>query len=209
MRYRQIIFDVDGTLIDTKYAVMRSLQDTLKTLTGNTPELDSLVFSLGIPGEDALEKIAIQDIPAAMTLWNKTMDSYRHTISIFAGITEVLDRLSQSGFGLGIVTSETRAELAQDFGRLGLMPYFKTVICAEDAPEHKPSPAPLIKYMELTGADKGQLLFIGDSIYDSRCAAGAGVDFALAGWGCFEDGIKADYYLDKPGSLLPILFPET
>lgn len=205
MRYRQIIFDVDGTLIDTKHAVMQSLQETLHTLTGTAPTLESLTFSLGIPGADALRKIEIADIPAAMTLWENNMEHYRHTVSIFDGIPEVLSQLTQSGYRLGVVTSETRTELAQDFGRLGLNPWFQTIICADDTPEHKPSPAPLFKYMELTKTAPGELLFIGDSSYDTRCAAGAGVDFALAGWGCFEDGLKADYYLKKPSDLLPLL----
>lgn len=205
MRYKQIIFDVDGTLIDTKYTVMQSLQDTLKTLTGDTWALERLTFSLGIPGADALSKIGIADIPSAMALWDKNMETYRHTVCIFDGIPDVLEKLSRTGFGLGVVTSETRAELAQDFGRLGLSPWFQTIICADDTPEHKPSPAPLLKYMELTGTVGSELLFIGDSSYDSRCASGADVDFALAGWGCFENGLKADYYLKKPEDLLSVI----
>ena len=54
MRYRQIVFDVDGTLVDTEQAVICSLQDTLAQMTGQRAEAKELTFALGIPGEDAL-----------------------------------------------------------------------------------------------------------------------------------------------------------
>ncbi len=62
-----------------------------------------------------------------------------------------------------------------------------------------------MKYMELSGAGRRQLLYIGDSEYDSMCAEHAGVDFSLAVWGSSSQKIRADYYLKKPGDLLPIL----
>lgn len=132
------------------------------------------------------------------------METYRHTIHVFPGITQVLDTLLRSGCRLGVVTSETKKELAQDFGRLGLTPYFERIVSASDTVHHKPSPEPLLKYMELTRADSDEILYIGDSIYDSQCARGAHVDFALAGWGCLDRDIDADYCLDTPSDLLPI-----
>lgn len=205
MKYKQIVFDIDGTLIFTKDAVLLSLRDTLGTLTGTVPETDTLTFSLGIPGRDALKKLQVPDLDAGMRLWDENMEIYRYTVRIFPGIMEVLDALSRSGCRTGVVTSESRAELAQDFGRLGLASWFSTIICASDTKEHKPSPAPLLKYMEMTGTSSDELLYIGDSIYDSQCARGAYVDFALAGWGCLDEPIDADYYLGSPRDLLPLL----
>ena len=62
MRYKEIVFDVDGTLIDTEYAVLHSLQDTVCQFTGETPEIESLTFALGITGEDALLRLQIADV---------------------------------------------------------------------------------------------------------------------------------------------------
>ena len=53
MQYKQIVFDVDGTLIDTEYAVLHSLQDTVEYMTGTKPKIEKLIFALGITGEDA------------------------------------------------------------------------------------------------------------------------------------------------------------
>lgn len=56
MRYKHIVFDIDGTLIDTEYAVLHSLQDTLIAVTGINREINELTFALGIPGKNALKK---------------------------------------------------------------------------------------------------------------------------------------------------------
>jgi len=207
MKYKQIVFDVDGTLIDTEHAVLHSLQETIRTVTGNTIELRKLTFALGITGEDALEKLNITDVPFTLALWDRNMKKYSDTVCIFAGIIEVLDNLAQSGYQSGIVTSKTKVEFEHDFNRFGINKYFGTIICADDTAEHKPSPAPLLKYMRISKTNNQELLYIGDSAYDMKCAKNANIDFALAGWGAFSREIKADYCLEKPSDLLSIIIP--
>ncbi|MDE6386550.1 MAG: HAD family hydrolase [Lachnospiraceae bacterium] len=201
-KYSQIVFDVDGTLIDTEYAIIYSLQETILTVTGKKVPLVELTFALGITGEDALKRLDIGDIPTAMDIWVKNMRKYTDTMVVFKGIKELLGRLSEQGCELGIITSRTRKEFGDDFDRLGIRHFFKTIVCADDTTEHKPTPAPLYKYMELTDIDSSRILYIGDSEYDSGCAEGAGVDFALAGWGSHNKEIRAKYYLEAPDDLL-------
>ncbi len=205
MKYKHIIFDVDGTLIDTEYAIIRSLQDLLKARTGKEPDYDTLTFVLGITGEDALKKMGMDDIPALLELWIEQMNTYSSTIGPFKGIAQVLDSLSHMGYKLGIVTSRTRYEFDDDFRHFGIRQYFDTTICADDTKEHKPAPAPLLKYMELENAAPDSLLYIGDSKYDRECAKNAGVDFALALWGYHNAEIQADYYVSNPMDLLSIV----
>ena len=61
MKYKHIVFDIDGTLIDTEYAVLHSLQETIKGLSGREIPCSELRFALGITGTDALKKLAIKD----------------------------------------------------------------------------------------------------------------------------------------------------
>ena len=68
MRYKHIIFDIDGTLIDTEYAVIHSLIKTITKITGNVPQYEDLKFVLGITGKDALKRLKIDDIDSLFSL---------------------------------------------------------------------------------------------------------------------------------------------
>lgn len=78
------------------------------------------------------------------------------------------------------------------------------VVCADATQEHKPTAAPLLKYLELSGTDRNQILYVGDSRYDRECARNAGVDFALAGWGSHLTDIDPEYRPDEPMELISI-----
>lgn len=204
MKYSHIVFDLDGTLIDTERAILPSLRDTLEELTGRHYKELALTFALGITGADALKRLGVADVPAALTLWIEKMHKYEDAVSLFVGVAEALAKLREQRLALGIVTSKTREEFAHDFNRFGIGGYFQTVVCAEDTAEHKPTPAPLLKYMELSGAHRERVLYVGDSIYDSQCAHAAGVDFALALWGTHNPAIPAQHRIQMPGHLLSL-----
>ncbi len=205
MHYTHIAFDVDGTLVDTEYAVLHSLQDTIGTLTGQKPPLEELTFALGITGEDALKRLAVSDIPGTLALWIDYLRQYDDTTALFQGMEETLSALSQKGCRLGVVTSRVRDEFEKEFKRFPVRHYFDTVVCADDTEEHKPTAAPLLKYMELSGSSRSQILYVGDSRYDRECARNAGVDFALAGWGSHLKDCDAAYCLSTPTELTAII----
>ena len=163
MKYKHIVFDIDGTLIDTEYAVLHPLQETIKGLSGREIPCSELRFALGITGTDALKKLEIKDTSYAIELWDKNMRNYTNTIKVFDGITELLKNLLSLDYEMGIVTSKTREEFTHDFCPFGISHYFKTIICADDTQEHKPNAAPILKYVELSKTDHRKVLYIGDS----------------------------------------------
>ena len=183
MGYKQIVFDVDGTLIDTEYVVIHSLQDTIRAINGKIISDKELTFALGITGENALQRLGVSDIASALFMWDKNMEKYRDTITVFHGIKELLETISELKLGIGIVTSKTHEEFRSDFQKFDISSYFETVVCADDTLQHKPEPDPLLKYMEWTKCQANELLYIGDSIYDMQCAKHANVNFGLAKWG--------------------------
>ena len=205
MKYKHIVFDIDGTLIDTEYAVLRSLQETVRVLSGREIPYSELTFALGITGADALKKLDIKNISYAAELWDKNMCKYADTIKVFDGITGLLKNLLSLDYKMGIVTSKTREEFTHDFCQFGISHYFKTIICADDTQEHKPNAAPLLKYVELSKTEHRKVLYIGDSKYDSISAENAGIDFALAVWGSHNKHIRADYFLERPADLLSFI----
>lgn len=207
MKYSEIVFDIDGTLLNTEYSVLQGLQDTLQTLTGRLYPLEELMFSLGIPGLDTLDQLSIPDPVESLKLWNINIKKYEHTVQVYEGIPELVAAVRKAGCGLGIVTSQSYAEYASGFAAYPLSQYFTTVIRADDTTGHKPDPDPLLKYMSLTGAAPEQVLYIGDSIYDMKCAESSGADFALAGWGThLTSAPYASYRPETPADLAKLLF---
>lgn len=205
MKYSHIVFDIDGTLINNAEALLSSLQEVMKEETGQIIPMEQLAFSMGITGEDTLSKLQVKDVDASMKRWIEILANYHHLVSVYDGISEVLEQLKQQGYHLGIVSSKPRAVYKDDFAPLAIAAYFETVICADDTVEHKPTAAPLLKYMEKASASYKEILYIGDSDYDRQCAENAKTDFAAAGWNpqvaaksavCFKHPSELLAYLD-------------
>ena len=78
------------------------------------------------------------------------------------------------------------------------------MVCADDTVRHKPDSEPLLYYLEQTGCQGDELLYIGDSVYDRQCAAGAGTAFGLAGWGA-QPGVSAPLIFSTPQQAAQIL----
>ncbi len=205
MKYTHVVFDVDGTLLDSEDAVLLSFQKALFTIQGKMYPIEELHFALGIPGYDALEQMKVDRIDEILHLWGDLEQKFAYTLKLFDGITPTLSQLKKEKVKLGIITSRTREEFQSAFSPLGLNSYFEHIICAEDSAEHKPNAGPMLKYLELTQADKKEVLYIGDSVYDCDCAKGAGVDFALALWGCrVPEKISPVYALKQPQDILSL-----
>lgn len=210
MKYKHIIFDIDGTMIDTESAVLSSLQITIQKLQYRKIELAELSFALGIPGQVTLKKLGVEDVKSANELWNLNFKECFSSVHSFQGIHSLLSELNNAGVQLGIITSKNRTEYQNDFLPFCLDQYFETVICVEDSSRPKPYPEPMLKYLEITGAKKEDVLYIGDTIYDMQCALNAGVDFGLARWGCRSvKHIYATYYFETPQDVIYTLNKNT
>lgn len=205
MKYNYIAFDIDGTLSDSKDACLQALQDTLRTLTGSSPEKEALMFAMGLPGTVTLEQLKLPDVPAALTLWLENLQAYKDSISLFPGVPELLQELKTRGLSMGVVTSQTLQEYEDGFAHTSIAPYFTILVRAGETLKPKPSPMPLLRFMELANCRPSEVLFVGDQKGDLLCARGAGVDFALAGWGNPDRQMDVDYYLEKPEDLLNYL----
>lgn len=183
IKNKHIVFDIDGTLLDTEYAILHSLQDTLKIVTDHIYSIDELKFVLGITGEDALKQLKINDINKVLKIWDQKLNNYTNYINVFEGIEELLITLKEMGYELGVVTSKDQDEYNNDFLKFDIHKYFNYVVTASETSKHKPSPEPLLKYMEINDLKNTELIYIGDSIYDYQCAQNAKVSFIYAKWG--------------------------
>lgn len=204
--YNYIIFDIDGTILDTETAVLSSLQKLLFEELNRNFSFEDLRFALGIPGEVTLNKLGITNLLESNEKWNRYFKEYFHSVKVFDYIKDTLIKLKEMGVLTGIVTSKTKEEFINDFVPFGLTNYFELIVCADDTEKHKPNPDPILKFIELSGSDKSKTIYVGDTKYDMECAVSAGIDFALALWGAKSStGINANYILKNPKQILELI----
>lgn len=203
LRFTHVVFDVDGTLVDSRMSALGSLQQVVGEYTGMVPPLEDLYFSTGIPGENALRQLGITD-PTALARWRELAGKLAYQITVFPGIVETLERLQDLGCALGIVSSRERGEYADEVTPLGLDPFFPVRVLVEDTERHKPEPEPMLEYLRRTEASPGETLYVGDTIYDMQCARAAGVDFSFATWGAGQAFSGAPHMLWQPDEIIPL-----
>ena len=172
--YTHLVFDIDGTLLNTEQAVLHSLQWALGR-QGIALRTEDLRFALGIPGKDALRRFQLDHPEQVLREWDAKYTEFLQEVTIFDGIIELLGTLRDHGIALGVVTSKTQIELAQDFSALGLDQYFELIVTADDTVGHKPDPEPMLNYLKRSGA-KPKPRFISampTTICNVRCAPDA------------------------------------
>ena len=206
MRYRHVIFDLDGTLIDTEATHSVSLIQTARELMGLEMTMEEAYPFFAIPSADAPVVLGYADVPGFMDLWEKYYRLQWHLSKPFDGALEVVQAVKAAGCGTGVVTSRSRREFGADPNMKTFGQYFDVVTCAGDTPRPKPYPDAVYRYMEISGAVAEDIVFVGDTAMDAACAHSAGLPFACADWGRRGvDDISHEYVFHSADELREIL----
>ncbi len=206
MKYKNIIFDVDGTLINTTTANLLSLQELLLLDGKCHHSIENLAEFDGLPGMYTLKQLGMTNIEEKQKQWIELTSHRKYMFEIYYGVHETLKTLKTAGVNLAIVTSRKKIEISSD-SKLGeLIHYFDIIISSDHTLKHKPDPEPLLYAMESGGYKIDETLYVGDSIYDFQSACAAQITFAKALWGLKKFEIRAqDYAVKQPIELLKIL----
>ncbi|MFC6316113.1 HAD family hydrolase [Lapidilactobacillus achengensis] len=206
---KNVVFDIDGTLIDTERAYMDALLDVLNQQHGWAYTYDQVVTIYGIPGYDGLVQLgfAEKDVPGLLDEWHQTFTKYKELVQVFPGIINTLKTLQEYDVAIGVVTSKNQYDMSVDFKSRGLNDYFTQIVTADDTAKHKPNPEPMLKMLAKSQIPAHETLYIGDTAYDMQCAHGAGVKFALASWGAHDHGQfqEMDYFLSRPAEIIDLV----
>ncbi len=201
-----VLFDLDGTLVDTTELIISSHEHTLaQHYRGpQRPTRREILRNLGRSLPATLREYAAADQAAhAGEAAEQMLQTYRdyqranhdRMIRPFEGIRETLDELARRGYLLGVVTSkmEANARLALDMYDLGgNLPFG---VFHDDTERHKPDPAPLLLAAQKYRLDVSRTAYIGDSIHDMAAGRAAGMRTVAALWGPFP---RADLEVERP-----------
>ncbi len=179
---RNLIFDVDGTLIDSEKMYLLPLQRVLRA-NGYLFQYDELKRVFGITALDALKILKVTDAPKILRAWFAEIQNHKQYASVFPGIKPVLAILHRDpAIRMAIATSKVEAEFHRDITRFGLDDYFDAFVFSNEIKAGKPAPDLVLKGMEKLAANPEETIYIGDTVYDLQAAHAAHVAFGLAGW---------------------------
>lgn len=177
MSFKYIVFDIDGTLLNTKQAFLGALEDALLKLNVSHGDL-SPYFSL--PLSDAIRDFDLA--PDVVERWEQDYAMRLSDAPLYDGVKEMLTTLSKNGITMGLVTSRKHAVAAVGLKENGVLPLFEVIIAADDVTHPKPAPEPLETYCKFKQCTPKDFCYIGDSTVDAECAKNAGVQFFAPGW---------------------------
>ncbi|HXZ54594.1 MAG TPA: HAD-IA family hydrolase [Burkholderiales bacterium] len=198
MRYELLVFDWDGTLIDSAGAIVWCIQSACRDLGLPVPDAARASHVIGLGLHDALA-YAVPGLPPAD--YGRMVERYRKhflardaEIPLFRGAAQMLSALRGRGHTLAIATGKSRAGLQRALDNTSLRPLFASSRCADQCAP-KPAPDMLLELMDELGANDANTLMIGDTVHDLRMAAGAGVAAVAV---CYGAHAKADLEALEP-----------
>ena len=211
-----VLFDFDGTIMDTNDVIIGSWQHVYRTLRGEEGDLDYILSTFGEPLEYSMAT-SFPEVPMEESVriyrdWHRAR--FLDMIKLFPGVTEMLQEIKARGYKTGIASSRLRLTLEQGLDKYDLRQYFDAIVAVEDTENPKPAPDIVLKTLELLEAKPEEAIMVGDSRLDILCAHNAGVPAVLVGWSAtlagktkedFAPGEAPDFIIDKPSDLLGII----
>jgi pyrophosphatase PpaX len=197
MRFGTVLFDLDGTLIDSGPIMVASMKHAARAVLGRDVDEAILTAGIGGPGLVAqMEAIDPERVDELVDAYREHNEPLHEELEAFWEVVEVLPRLRAEGRRLGLVTAKRRATVQLAFDRLpGLEDNFEVIVGAEDTDRHKPDPEPLLEALRRLGTPASEAAYVGDSPFDVRAAKAAGVYAIAVTWG----GIHASEVLRAEG----------
>ena len=212
MKIKGVLFDLDGTLVNTTPLILESFRHTFKQFGLPVPTDSELVAGFGLPMRTAVTAYMPDEMADEFCDAYRAYQRTRHDelIEGIDGVGETLSALKRSGIKMAVVTSKKRPAAIRDLGCYDLVKYFDSIIACDDCAENKPLPGPslmALKRLGLTGAD---CLAVGDSPYDLQSARAAGCQTAAVRYTSFDWNFilnegKPDYVLNKMTDLLTLI----
>ena len=194
-----IVFDLDGTLVESAPDLLNALNHVVVPLGLEPVRLDDIRTMIG-RGAKAMIREALSragrsvDEDGIDALWHPFIDHYRSNIAVdshaFDGVETGLQTLLDAGAALSVCTNKTQALSDQLLDTINLFQYFKAVVGADSVPQKKPDAGHLLEAVTRAGGDPSRALLVGDSRTDEKAALNAGLPFIFVPFGYEPDAAK-------------------
>lgn len=184
-----VLFDLDGTLIDSIGLLLASVHHAFEGFSGRAPTEQEWVAGIGTPLATQLKAFCDSDEQlAAVTLRYRTFQRAAHDrlTTAFPGTIEVLGSLAASGHPMAIVTSKSNEMMHRALDLTGIAPYVTSAIGCDSCDLHKPDPFPVRMALQELAYPETEAVFLGDSPHDINAGNAAGVVSIAALWGPFS-----------------------
>lgn len=194
MKYRLIVFDWDGTIIDSAATIAECIRESARDMGLPVPTVEQASHVIGLGLHDSLRmavpELQAEQYPQFVANYRRHFLAREDSMTLFHGMKEVLAELSKSRT-LAIATGKSRRGLDRALAATGVGPFFSASRCADET-NPKPHPAMLLELMEEFGFSRKQILMVGDTSHDLEMAKAAEVDSVAVTYGAHpEEGLRA------------------
>jgi pyrophosphatase PpaX len=212
VRFRVVLFDLDGTLIDSGSIILASMQHAIRTVLNREISREQLAATVGGQGLVAqMTRLAPDRVDELVEAYRLHNDPLHETLEAFAGMVDVLPQLRAGGRRLGIVTAKRHRTVELAFARFPwLEEQFDAVVAHDDTERHKPDPEPVLEAIHRLDASPGEAAYVGDSPFDIQAGKAAGAFAVAVSWGGIHSdqrllAAEPDAFVDAPEELLHVL----
>jgi pyrophosphatase PpaX len=206
VRYPVVLFDLDGTLVDSAAAILGSFHHATETVLSRRFPDEQILAQVG--GTNLAHQMQLLDperVDELVRVYRAHNDPQYSELACFDGVIGALERLKAGGRRLGVVTAKRRPTVERVFAGAGIAGFFDVVVGSDDTERHKPHPEPVLKALELLDAQPLEAAYVGDSPFDVAAARAAGVFSVAVGWGGIHRVDDADAVVGAPEELLGVL----
>ena len=184
MRCASVLFDLDGTLIDSGPLILASFQYATRTVLGRVIADEEFLAGVGGHGlEEQMRAFAPDRVEELVDVYREHNLKEYERVALFPGVRGMLEHLRNDGRSLGVVTVKGRLAVDLTFSLLALDGLFDVVITSDDTPRQKPAPDPLFAALEQLGEPVSSAAYIGDAPFDIQAAKAVGARAIAVSWG--------------------------
>lgn len=178
-----LLFDLDGTLINTNELIIASFQHTLDSFYPKKYGRDDIIKFIGEPLDTSFRRVnpeKVEDMVEAYRAHN--IEHHDLLVTEYPHVRETIEKLSHEGYRLAIVTTKVWKTVAMGLELTGLKPFFETVVTIDDVKKPKPDPEPVLLALSELGSSPEEALMIGDSPSDIESGRRAGTKTIGVSW---------------------------